>query len=202
MSDLQASTTAAGSETSLGSHTQEGATAVISHHVKDGRESDYEHWLEEIIPACKSYPGHLGIQVIRPVPGATREYTHIIRFDTRDHLLAWLNSKDRERLIATVQPLLAADDRFVVKSGLDFWFTPEGAAIKVPTRWKQCVLTWSVIYPLVLIVPETVAGLLNPLGFATNAYFVTLIATLSIVLLMTYVVMPYYTRLVAPWLYR
>jgi len=129
----------------LAAHEQDGATVVISHRVGNGRKSDYERWLEEIIPSCKFYPGHLGIQVTRPVPGATREYTHIIRSDTRDHLLAWMNSPERERLIEKVQPLLAADDRYVVESGLDFWFTPECAAVKVPTRWKQFAITWSVI---------------------------------------------------------
>jgi antibiotic biosynthesis monooxygenase (ABM) superfamily enzyme len=175
---------------------------VISHRVSDGREPDYERWLEEIIPSCKSYPGHLGIQVIRPVPGATREYTHIIRFDTRDHLIAWMNSQERERLIEKVQPFLAADDRYVVKSGLDFWFTPAGAGIKVPTRWKQFVMTWSVIFPLVLVVPAVIASLLSQVGGPVNQYVVSFLATMIIVFLMIYVIMPRYTKLVSRWLYR
>lgn len=185
----------------VASYAQDGATVVISHRISTGHESDYERWLEEIIPMCKSYPGHLGIQVIRPVPGATREYTHLIRFDTRDHLLTWMNSPDRERLIAKVQPYLAADDRYVVRSGLDFWFTPEGAKVKVPTRWKQFLITWSVIYPLVLIVPAVAIWLLNQMGLHATSYVVSLIATLIIVLLMVYVIMPRYTKLVARWLY-
>jgi antibiotic biosynthesis monooxygenase (ABM) superfamily enzyme len=181
-------------------HTQDGATVVISHRVCSGREPDYEKWLDEIIPACKSYPGHLGIQVIRPVPGATREYTHLIRFDSRDRLLAWMNSPERDQLIAKVQPLLAADDRYVVSSGLDFWFTPEGASIKVPTRWKQFVITWSVIYPLVLIVPEIVIWLLDLFDVTANRYVISLLATAVIVFLMIYAIMPRYTKLLSRWL--
>ncbi|WP_137389604.1 antibiotic biosynthesis monooxygenase [Rhodoligotrophos defluvii] len=186
----------------VATHTQDGATVVISHRVRTGREADYERWLEEIIPACKSYPGHLGIQVIRPVPGATREYTHLIRFDSRDHLLAWMNSPEREQLIAKVQPLLAADDRYVVRSGLDFWFTPQGASIKVPTRWKQFLITWSVIYPLVLIVPEIIIWVSGQLDVIVHRYIVSLLATAAIVFLMIYVIMPRYTKLVSQWLYR
>jgi antibiotic biosynthesis monooxygenase (ABM) superfamily enzyme len=49
--------------------------------------------------------------------------------------------------------LLVTGDDFFVSSGLDFWFTPAGAKAKVPVRWKQFLVTWSEIYPLVPGVP-------------------------------------------------
>jgi antibiotic biosynthesis monooxygenase (ABM) superfamily enzyme len=113
-----------------------------------------------------------------------------------------MSSPEREQLIAKVQPLLAADDRYVVKSGLDFWFTPEGASIKVPTRWKQFVMTWSVIYPLVLIVPEIIIRISDRIGLPLSQYIVSLLATFIIVFLMIYAIMPRYTKLVSRWLYR
>lgn len=178
------------------------ATVVISHLIKPGREADYEAWLGEITPEAKSWPGHLGAQIIRPVPGATAKYTVVIRFDRRDHLLAWMNSAERQALIARAQTLFADDDHFDVLDGLDFWFTPDQARAKIPTRWKQFLVTWSAIFPLATLVPLLLAPLLRMAGLGSLPLFGNLIGTGVVVALMVYVVMPHYTRLVHGWLFR
>jgi antibiotic biosynthesis monooxygenase (ABM) superfamily enzyme len=178
------------------------ATVVISHHIKEGHEGDYERWLDEIVPTSKAYPGHMGVQIIRPVPGASTKYTVIIRYDTRANLLAWMGSKERRQLIDKARPFLADNDRFYVSSGLDFWFTPEGAKAKLPTRWKQFLVTWSAIFPLVTGASLGVNWVVRRLGLGDNFYLRTLSVTCIVVLLMVYVVMPRYTKLVARWLFR
>ena len=45
----------------------EGATAVITHQVDKDKHAEYEEWLNEISPHCKSSPGHLDLNVIRPI---------------------------------------------------------------------------------------------------------------------------------------
>ena len=183
------------------SENDQSATVVISHHVKPGQEANYEKWLGEIVPLSKTYPGHIGVQIIRPVAGATTKYTAIVRFDSRDHLLAWMQSKDRQLLIEKAQPLLADDDKFDVLNGLDFWFTPEGAKVRLPTRWKQFLVTWSAIYPLALGVPFAVSPTLRMIGVPASLPITTLAITAVVVFLMVYVVMPRYTRLVHKWLF-
>ena len=178
-----------------------GATAVITHRVRDGQQEGYEAWLNEIGPLCRSYPGHLDLQIIRPIPGLTATYTVIIRFDTREHLQGWMSSPDRKRLIEQVRPLLVQDDDFFIRSGLDFWFTPEGARAKVPVRWKQFLVTWSAIFPLVLVIPMVVAWGLRQLGVPHNHYLDLLLSTGSVVGVMVYLVMPHYTKLIQRWLF-
>lgn len=179
-----------------------GATVVITHRVLDGRQIDYEAWLDEIRPCCSSYPGFVDSQIIRPVAGVTGTFTVVIRFDTRDHLEAWMGSDVRKRLIEKARPLLARDDAFFVQSGLDFWFVPEGAKAQVPVRWKQFLITWSAIYPLALFVPLAVVPLLRAAGLAENRYLDTLLVSAVIVALMVTAIMPHYTRLVRRWLFR
>ena len=99
------------------------------------------------------------------------------------------------------QSLLVSDDDVYISSGLDFWFTPAGAKAKVPVRWKQYLLTWSAIYPLVLGVPQLVTPALGAIGFSPNVLLNTLATTAVVVYLMVYVIMPRYTRLVRRWLY-
>jgi antibiotic biosynthesis monooxygenase (ABM) superfamily enzyme len=181
---------------------ENGATVVITHRVRDGKETDYDNWLNEIGPLCRSYPGHLDWHLVRPIPGLTTTYTVIIRFDTREHLRQWMGSPDRQRLIERVRPLLATGDDYAITSGLDFWFTPPNApGTKVPVRWKQFLITWSAIYFLALGAPLAVVPALQLFGMPDNRFLTTLFITATVVFLMVYVIMPRYTKLVRKWLY-
>ncbi|MGD9850525.1 MAG: antibiotic biosynthesis monooxygenase [Nitrospirales bacterium] len=184
------------------STTERGATAVITHRVRDGQQAGYDAWLNEIGPLCRGSRGHLDWQIIRPIAALTATYTVIIRFDTTAHLQEWMNSEARKRLIEKVRPLLAQDDDFFIRSGLDFWFTPEGARAKVPVRWKQFLVTWSAIYPLVLGIPLGVAPVLRQMGVSHDRYLDTLVVTGAVVWLMVYLVMPRYTKLIQRWLFN
>jgi antibiotic biosynthesis monooxygenase (ABM) superfamily enzyme len=112
-----------------------------------------------------------------------------------------MQSEDRKRLIRKVEPYLADDDRFFVRSGLDFWFTPEGAKARLPTRWKQFLVTWSAIFPLVLLTFPAVEWTMRELAIYDHRYLRTLIVTCLVVFMMVYVVMPRYTKLVHRWLF-
>ncbi|WP_461518067.1 antibiotic biosynthesis monooxygenase [Porticoccus sp.] len=179
-----------------------GATAVITHRVFNDKHADYEAWLNEIAPLCQTYPGHLDWHIVRPIPGLTQTYTVIIRFDNQPNLRKWMESDDRARLIDKVQPLLVTGDDFFISSGLDFWFTPSGAKAKIPIRWKQFLVTWSAIFPLVTILPPLLLPLLRAIGLPANHYLDMLIVTGTVVSLMVYLVMPHYTRLIQHWLFK
>ena len=179
----------------------EGATVVITHRLRENALAAYEDWLQEIAPLCKASPGHLDWHIVRPIPGLSETYTIVIRFDTIDHLRAWMESPTRARLIEKVQHLFVTGDDFFISSGLDFWFTPAEANAKVPIRWKQYLVTWSAIFPLALVVPLLVTPLLHFLGLPNNRIVGTFTVTGVVVFLMVYVVMPRYTRLLRRWLF-
>lgn len=180
---------------------QYGATVVISHRVKDGKQAEYDAWLDEIGPVCKSYPGYLDIQVIRPVPGLTGTSTVVIRFDNHEHLKNWIESDDRNRLIAKIRPIFAEDDEFHIRSGLDFWFTPDGASVPAAARWKQWFITWSALYPTSLIGTWLFKPVLIKLGIVDH-YTEIFVMQGIVVAAMVYLVMPRYTRFVSRWLFK
>ncbi|HET8807984.1 MAG TPA: antibiotic biosynthesis monooxygenase [Methylophaga sp.] len=180
----------------------EGSTAVITHQVAKNKHAEYEAWLNEIAPQCKNATGHLDWQIIRPIAGLTETFTIVIRFDTQSHLRGWMESAQRNELIQKVSPLLVKGDDFYISSGLDFWFTPEKANTKIPIRWKQALVTWSAIYPLVLILPLLVLPTMHEMGLPESRYLDTLVVTGIAVLLMVYLVMPRYTKLIHRWLFR
>lgn len=181
--------------------TDHGATLVITHRLKDNKSAEYEEWMKEVTPVCRSFPGHLDWHIIRPIAGLTETYTIVIRFDTKANLQNWLESSDRSRLIAKVQPLFVSGDDFFISSGLDFWFTPSGAKAKLPVRWKQFLVTWSAISPLSIGVPMLITPTLKKIGLPSSIHLTTLVGSGLIVFLMVYLIMPRYTRLIQKWLF-
>jgi hypothetical protein len=173
----------------------ETVTGIIVHHPRAGARSEYEQWLSDIRETCQRFPGYLSTDVIRPV-GKQRNYTVIIRFAGVEALRAWLESPERREHLQRIEHALEQGDRYEIRSGLDFWFTPP--TVKPPKRWKQYLLTLSSIFPLTVIVPWALAPLLGGMPLlATKAVIAAVI-----VALMVYAIMPHYTRLVSRWLYR
>jgi len=176
-------------------------TAVIEHDARAGAEADYEAWLQHITACAQRFPGHVGVNIIRPLAGS-RRCTIVVRFDTLEHLQEWLGSETRRQLIAQVGPLLERGDRVDIKTGLEFWFTPPTPAQRHPAAHKQFLLTLSVIFPLTLVVPRVLRPLFQAVPVFGLPVVSNLVISAVIVGLITYVIMPRYTRLVAGWLYR
>ncbi len=173
---------------------------IITHTIKAGTQKSYEDWLTDILRTVSNFPGYLGREIFRPGHGS-RKYTTIVRFNSHEHLNAWAESDVRRSYINRVSDLLEQGDQYEIRTGIDFWFTPGG--MKPPKPWKQFLLTLSAVYPLTLILPRLLGPLFSlvppPLndqlmkGFAVAA---------SLTALLTFAIMPRYTRLVKRWLYE
>lgn len=180
-----------------------GASVVITHRILPALQGEYEAWLKEIGPLCRASEGLLDWHVIRPIAGYTETYSVIIRYQSEHFLKKWMDSPERERLIAKARPLLQDVDRYHINSGLDFLFAlPSPPTPMHPVRWKQFLLTWSAIFPLVSLTPLWVLPVLSALGVPQNRILDTFVVTGIVVSLMVYLIMPRYTRLVKHWLFR
>ena len=174
-------------------------TGIIVHELRADARDEYERWLDEIREACRQFPGYLSTDVIRPVNGHN-SYTVVIRFKGVEQLKAWIESDVRREFLQRIEHALQKGDRYVIKTGLDFWFAQPTPA-PPPKRYKQFLLTLSAIFPLTIVVPWLLGPLLGHSGAIAFVGGKFLVAT-AIVGLMVYVIMPRYTRLVANWLYR
>lgn len=181
---------------------EKGATVVITHHVSEVQQPQYEKWLNEIGPICKASQGLLDWHIIRPIAGLTDTYTVIIRYDNHQNLKNWIESEDRKRLLSKIDSLLANKEDVHINSGLDFLFSQVGEKPKTPVRWKQFLVTWSAIFPLVVCVPLVLLPILRWFDMPDHHLLNTLLVTGAVVLLMVYVVMPRYTKLVRHWLFN
>jgi antibiotic biosynthesis monooxygenase (ABM) superfamily enzyme len=174
-------------------------TGIIVHELRPDAREEYERWLDEIRDACRQFPGYLSTDVIRPVNGHN-SYTVVIRFKGVEQLKAWIESDVRRDFLQRIEHALEKGDRYVIKTGLDFWFA-QPTPVQPPKRYKQCLLTLSAIFPLTIVVPWLLGPLLGGGGVIAFLGGKFVVAA-AIVGLMVYVIMPRYTRLVANWLYR
>ena len=172
---------------------------VVRHQVKPRRVPDYEDWLRRIMKVAASFPGHLGVQVVRP-HGTHSQYTIAVRFACQGDAQVWHASDERRRLLDDLAPMLAQAEAVEFVSGIDFWFTPAAAA--AAPRWKQWLVTTSVIWPLTLLVPQVLMPLFKASPVPLGRVLEHGIAAGTIVALVVFVIMPRYTRLLARWLYR
>jgi hypothetical protein len=173
-------------------------TAVASRRVKEGREEEFEEWVSGLLAAANEFPGYLGSEVLRPAEPDDDEYRIVFRFDHASNLERWESSQERRRLLGEVRPLLHEDEKVQVLTGLETWFTLSSKPGEpAPPRYKMAVVTWLAVFPLITAIFVVFRPVLSQLPFLLR----TLVLTLVMVTLMTYVVMPRMTRLFSFWLY-
>jgi uncharacterized protein len=173
-------------------------TTTVTRRVKPGHEPFYESFLEGIIADAARFPGHLGVEVFRPATASTGEYQVVYRFDTSEHLDAWLHSDERAAWLERAEPHVVGPMRMQVLTGLETWFTlPDRPGIPPPPPHKMALLTWVAIFPLITIVVIVLEPLLERLALVPRLAVTTAVT----VPIMTWVVMPRVTRLLRGWLY-
>ena len=179
------------------SNNNDPVTVVVTRKVKRGRESQYEDWLRRLLNESKSMKGYIGATIQKPSAGS-REYTSIFRFDTVDNLRKFEESELRSKYLREVVDYVEADAAWKKYTGLEFWFSPpKGTIVPQPSRLRMALVTIAVVFGLVVSIGQIV----NMVAVEVPSY-VRLFVTISIeIFLMTYVLMPRITRLLAKWIY-
>lgn len=175
-------------------------TVIVTREVLPGREAEYERLMTGMQAAAAGFPGHMGGFLVRPEPDASDGcWRTVFAFDSEAHLQAWSNSAERRQWLEQMAPITSGDGGRRVLSGLETWFSLPTARTKAPPpRWKMALMTWSGIFPLVLLFSHT----LNPfLGQFLPMPLTVLIVTGVITATMTWLYMPTLVRLLAGWLY-
>jgi antibiotic biosynthesis monooxygenase (ABM) superfamily enzyme len=183
---------------SLPDDTDGPVTTTVTRRVKPGHEPFYEEFVKGVVAAASGFPGHLGAEVFRPQNTATGDYRIVYRFDTREHLRAWLDSDERAAWLERAEPHAIGPMRTQFVTGLETWFTLPGRPdTPPPPPYKMALLTWITIFPLITLVVVVLDPVLEELALVPRLALTTAVT----VPIMTWVVMPRVTRLLRGWLY-
>jgi antibiotic biosynthesis monooxygenase (ABM) superfamily enzyme len=172
-------------------------TTTVTRRVKPGHEQAYEEFLEGIIGAASSFPGHLGVEVFRP-PRPGGEYRIVYSFDSAAHLRDWLDSDEHAAWLERAEPHAASPIRTQFLTGLESWFTlPAEPGTPPPPPYKMALVTWILIFPLITAIVYFLGPTLARVPLVPRLAITTGIA----VPVMTWILMPRVTRLLRRWLY-
>lgn len=170
-------------------------TVLVTRTVREGREADYEAWVEGVAAVARRFPGHRGLNLVRP-RDASRSYTLVFRFDTAAQLDAWESSPERRTWVERVADL-CDDTRVQHLTGMEGWFEAPAPGLAAPPRWKMVVVSFGVAFPTMQGLQVALGPSLTPLPGPVRGA----VLGLAMVVFMTYVAMPAVTRRLANWLY-
>ncbi|MBU8859961.1 MULTISPECIES: antibiotic biosynthesis monooxygenase [unclassified Micromonospora] len=181
-------------------------TVAVSRRADPARTDEVVAWMRAGTALAESFPGFLGAGFVRSAPDSG-EWHVMYRFADADTLRDWEDSPQRRWWLGSAQGIVE-HTRVERRTGIEGWFDPpvdhvvetfgepepEPAA---PPRWKQAVTIWLAFFPLSLAATLLTTRFLAGVPLAGR----TLLMTLVLTPLMTYLVLPRITRALHRWLH-
>lgn len=173
-------------------------TVDVVQQVRRGKEREFERLLEQIISTASTFEGYLGSSVFRPGTQDASEYRIVFKFDRLENLKQWEHSSVRQRFLTQARNLTVDAGTFSIITGLETWFTlPTKPGMLPPPRYKMVLVSGIAIFGINQILAILPLAWLAPLPPLLRLLILVFLTTT----LMTYVVMPRLTKLLAWWLY-
>jgi len=171
---------------------------VFTHRVRSDKVDAYRVWRQKTIAAQAKYPGYLATDSFEPRGRFQDEWVDIVRYDTVDHLDAWVNSHERQALLKDLDQLVENMHAHRL-TGLEGWFTLNrqlGETVSATPPWKQAFAVLLGLYPTVMLINILLSPWLQHFTFAVQILLGNVLSTI----LLTWLVMPWVSRSLHFWL--
>ncbi|MEW1910854.1 antibiotic biosynthesis monooxygenase [Kitasatospora sp. NPDC085895] len=171
-------------------------TMVVTHRVHPNHVDDFLAWQRRLSQEESTFEGYRGTEIFRPIEGLQEEWTTLYRFDSAEHLDAWLTSAERREILAEGRKF----DEFklhTIDNSFGSWFAFEenGREAPPPSEAKTALAVWVGLYPTVVLLTLALSPAHMPLWLGL------LVGNLLSSFIMTFLTMPYYVnRLLKRWL--
>jgi antibiotic biosynthesis monooxygenase (ABM) superfamily enzyme len=184
-------------------------TVAIARRADPARGDEMVAWMRAGTALAESFPGFLGAGFVQRAPGSP-EWHMLYRFADDETLRGWEESPQRHWWLTSAQGIVE-HTRTERRTGIEGWFDApvdhvveklvagdaEPAVPAAPPRWKQAVTIWLAFFPLSLTATLLTARFIADVPLAVR----TLLMTLCLTPLMTYLVLPRITRALHWWLH-
>ncbi|GGW12285.1 hypothetical protein GCM10018980_03660 [Streptomyces capoamus] len=172
-------------------------TVVVTHRVAPHHVDDFLDWQHHMVEEESKFEGFRGTELFRPVEGLQEEWTTLYRYDTAEHLDAWLTSPERREILAEGEKF--SDFRLrTIDNSFGSWFAFGGDGKDTPpppSETRTSLAIWVGLYPTVVLL--TLA--LSPLHL--RLWIGLLVGNLLSSFIMSFLTMPYYVNpLLGRWL--
>ena len=176
----------------------EPVTLVLSQRIEPRNREEFTALHGDAVIRLRDFPGFLGSDLLPPVEGAQDELVVVASFASRPDLDRWLESQSRREWLGLIDQLIDGERTLNVVGGFGGWFPAQPSDSDGPKRWKQAIAVFIALFPTVLVI-TLVRGALFP---NLNVVLAVFVGNVLGILVLTYVLMPPLTRLLAGWLKR
>ncbi len=176
----------------------EPVTVVFSQRIASGNDAAFVKLHTDVVERLRDFEGFLGSDLLPPVDGIQDEYVIVASFASRSHLDRWLMSPVRRSWLSRVERLIEGDRTMNVVGGFGGWFPAHPAQPGGPKRWKQAIAVLIALFPTVLVITV----IRNAIAPDMNLVLAVLIGNVISVAILSFLLMPRLTRILAPWLRR
>lgn len=167
---------------------------AITRIVRPGHEEELERRVAEMSLAIEREPGVEGAYLLRPATPGSREYGILRAFSSRAARDCFYRSAAYRRFEEAIAPLVEGPPRTRDIRGLEGLFvTPSAGG---PPLWKMAIVTWLAVNPTVYASIRLVDATLGPRPELVKL----LVGNTLVVVLLTWVLLPMLTRMLAKWL--
>ena len=171
---------------------------AITRTVKPGCEAAFEQALHDFVQRSLTLPGQMGVHIIRPARGSDSHVYGIIRkFSNRDALTAFRTSPEYLEWNQFALGLTEGSGHVEELFGLESWFTLPGQPLHPLPQWKMAIATYLGVLPVVMFLNLTFGPLIRSWDFISK----NVVFNACMVVLLTWVVMPFVTRALRRWLH-
>lgn|GEM_PF-1279325 len=169
------------------------AKIVLQMRARAGQQQELETWIRELLRVAARSSALQGASVLT---GGRGDYFVLLRFAGMTELNKWESTPAVRALLHRGEAFAVGMEESIARTGLETWFELPGvpSAVRVPPRWKMAVVTWAALMPQV--------GLLRLIAPRSWPFLLTVAVTTAIpVAMLTWVVMPWLSKLLRGWLY-
>jgi antibiotic biosynthesis monooxygenase (ABM) superfamily enzyme len=168
---------------------------AITRRVKPGCEGEFQKLLQEFFKTSFAHAGVHGASMLIPPPGSSSPEFGILRtFSNAQERDAFYASQMFKTWEERIKPLTEGKPVHRQLNGLEAWFrSPQNP----PPRWKMAIATYLGVVPVIMGLSLTLGPLVRSWNFVLN----NLVFNACVVVLLTWVVMPFITRILRRWLH-
>jgi antibiotic biosynthesis monooxygenase (ABM) superfamily enzyme len=173
-------------------------TEVIFSKIKPGMDATYREWAVRIQAAQAKYTGYRGMY-LQPPAEKDGPWTTIIRFDTTEHLEAWMEAPERAELLGESKAFIEHEQLMRLATSFPGWVPINPMTGKGPPNWKTALLVVLGLFPVVMLEMRFLSPILTALGL--HASLATFIGNCISVAATTFITMPLFIRWFGWWLF-
>jgi hypothetical protein len=173
-------------------------TEVIFSKIKPGMDATYREWAVRIQAAQAKYAGYRGMY-LQPPSEKDGPWTSIIRFDTEEHLEAWMAAPERAELLSESKAFIDQEQLMRLATSFPGWVPINPMTGKGPPNWKTSLLVVLGLFPIVMLEMRFLSPILAALSM--HASLATFIGNCISVAATSFMTMPLFIRWFGWWLF-